>query len=166
MSAFWQVSSVRSSTFSIQNALTPISIGSATSWHGNAFLFSDACRQGDGSQNGTASCQNATTMFNDLETLHNCVVYPAILQHHTNADLDAGAEHLIERLHIKAHNSDSNLSQVMVNNMEQCLLDTCANCRIVWKIYGRKILGAFSMCCEIPTTPILHSTSAIMQHQL
>ena len=50
-------------------------------------VFTGACSVGR-SQNCTASCLDASMMFGDLKTFHNCLIYPAVAELYVNGSLD------------------------------------------------------------------------------
>lgn len=95
------------------------------STNGAMTLFPDACFQSDGTPNCTAACLDDTQMFSNLETLHNCVVFPDVSIHLANNNLSANARLLAENLNIKPSNKDSSLPSIISNAIQRCLLDSC-----------------------------------------
>ena len=95
-------------------------------YHNNTIaLFPHACRQSDGTSNCTAACQINSTTFSDLETLHNCAVFPEISVNLANNNLTANALRLTQELNIKPSNDDSSLPSFVSNKIQTCLIDSC-----------------------------------------
>lgn len=115
-------------TYSLQDALFPDSDQSMLSYtyDYSAYLFADACRQADGSTNCTASCNDTSLMFENLETLHNCMVFPQVAAHHYNNNLTARAQRLVEGLEIEPMKNTSDLSRAVMSHVQSCLTDYCA----------------------------------------
>ena len=88
-------------------------------------LFPHACRQSDGTSNCTAACQTNSTTFSDLETLHNCAVFPEISVNLANDNLSPYARRLAQELNIKPSNSGSSLPSFVSNKIQTCLIDSC-----------------------------------------
>ena len=90
-------------------------------------LFPHACKQSDGTFNCTAACsdQNNSTTFSDLETLHNCAVFPEIFVNFANNNLTANARRLAEELNIKPSSNNSSLPSYVSNKIQTCLIDSC-----------------------------------------
>lgn len=88
-------------------------------------VFPNACLQSDGTQNCTAACLSKTQMFSNLETLHNCALFPNIFVHLANNNLSANARRIAEDLKIEANGSDSSLPSRISNAIQHCLLDSC-----------------------------------------
>ena len=125
--------SITSNNFTtLENNTTPFGFqGAFTSTYGNSrgvmTLFPNACTQSDGTQNCTAVClNNKTQMFGNLETLHNCAMYPSISIHIANKSLTTRALHLAEELKIESSNTSSLPSNIF-NTIQTCLLDSCKN---------------------------------------
>lgn len=97
----------------------------STSTNGTITLFPNACLQSDGAPNCTAACQNHTQMFSNLETLHNCAVFPEISVHLANTNLTTSALRLVQELKIKQSNPGSSLPSLVSNAIQTCLLDSC-----------------------------------------
>lgn len=90
-------------------------------------LFPDACIQGDGTSNCTAACLDNAQMFSNLETLHNCALFPKISVHLANDNVSAGARRLAEELNIEPSSDGSSLPSIISNAIQRCLLDSCKN---------------------------------------
>lgn len=95
--------------------------------NGAITLFPDACIQNDGTPNCTAACLDNTQMFSNLETLHNCAVFPNISVHLANDNVSAGARRLAEELKIEPSSKGSTLPSSISNAIQRCLLDSCEN---------------------------------------
>ena len=114
-------------TFSLQDALFPGS-GSAfieSSYNGSSYLFADACRLGDETQNCTATCSSGSTMFANLQNLHNCMAYPGVANQYQKKNLTQEAQALVEALRIEPASPDSSLVSNITHNIETCLIDYC-----------------------------------------
>ena len=109
-------------TLGLQNALD----SEYTSTNGTITLFPNACIQSDGAPNCTAACQNHTQMFSNLETLHNCAVFPEISVRLANNSLTTNALRLAEELKIKQSGPGSSLPSLISNAIQTCLLDSCS----------------------------------------
>ena len=96
------------------------------STNGAITLFPNACLQSDGAPNCTAACLNNTQMFSDLETLHNCALFPEISVGLADNTLTADARRLAEELKIAPSNNDSSLPSRISNAVQRCLLDSCS----------------------------------------
>ena len=88
-------------------------------------LFPHACKQSDGTFNCTAACQNNSATFSDLETLHNCAVFPEISVNLANNNLTANARRLAQELNINPSNNKSSLPSDVSNKIQTCLIDSC-----------------------------------------
>ena len=88
-------------------------------------LFPNACLQKDGTQDCTAACLDNTKMFSNLETLHNCALFPNISVQLAKNSLSANARRLAEDLRIGSSSSDSSLPSRISNAIQHCLLDSC-----------------------------------------
>ena len=90
-------------------------------------VFSDACKQPDGTFNCTAACLDNTQLFSDLKTLHNCVVFPNISLHLANNTLSPDARRLADHLNIEPSGNESLLPSRISNAIQHCLIDSCNN---------------------------------------
>ena len=88
-------------------------------------LFPHACKQSDGTLNCTAACQINSTTFGDLETLHNCAVFPEISVNLAKNNLTANALRIAQELNIKPSNNESKLPSYVSNKIQTCLIDSC-----------------------------------------
>ena len=109
----------RTRTFGLQDAFN----GTYGSPNGNLTLFPKACIQSDGTSNCTAACLNPT-MFSNLETLHNCALFPTISVHLANNNLSVDARRLAEELNIEPSGDDSSLPSRISNAIQHCMLDS------------------------------------------
>lgn len=118
------------STFSLQDALFPNSMQSILydySYNETTFLFGDACQQADGTFNCTKSCNDKSLMFANLETLHNCMVFPEVAAHYHESNLTKSAKDLVEKLGIQPSINNSVSSQAITRAVRECLTDYCAD---------------------------------------
>ena len=90
-------------------------------------LFPDGCIQSDGTSNCTAACLNRIQIFSNLETLHNCALFPKISVHLANDNVSTDARRLAEELKIEPSSNDSSLPSTISNAIQRCLLDSCDN---------------------------------------
>ena len=88
-------------------------------------LFLHACNQTDGTFNCTAVCQNTSTMFSDIKTLHNCAVFPEVFLNYANNNLTTKARRLAQELNINPSNNESSLPSDVSNKIQTCLIDSC-----------------------------------------
>ena len=95
------------------------------STNGAISLFPHGCLQNDGTPNCTAACLNNTQMFSDLETLHNCALFPKISVSLADDSLTPEARRLAADLKIAPSNNDSSLPSTISNAIQHCLLDSC-----------------------------------------
>ena len=95
------------------------------STNGTITLFPHACLQNDGTPNCTAACLDHTQMFSDLETLHNCALFPEISVRLAEDSLTSEARSLAEELKITPSSNDASLPTRISNAIQQCLLDSC-----------------------------------------
>ena len=107
--------------FGLQNALSS-EFGSTD---GSLAVFTDACRQADGTFNCTAACLDNTQMFSDLKTLHNCALLPNISVHLANNALSPNARRLADDLNIEPSGHESSLPSTVSNAIQRCLIDSC-----------------------------------------
>ena len=116
------------SLFSIQDALFPAdSEIESSSWsYDDTFLFTDACRQADGSSNCTISCSNNATVFENLETLHNCMFWQEVSFKYGIKNLTSEQNAVVETLGIVGDKTNSSTS-VTTDVIRRCLVDYCAN---------------------------------------
>ena len=123
-------------TFSLQDALYlnsfpgsyDFSLASYGAYNGSTFIFADACLQADGTQNCSASCSNSGTIFENLYTLHNCMVYPTVADQYMANNLTEEAMALIDSLHIEPSTTSlTNSSQTlpMTQKIQSCLVSYC-----------------------------------------
>lgn len=106
------------STFSFQDALDITSLRSSS-----PFFFQDGCKQGNGSQNCTASCQDETAIFSSLATLRNCMLYPSLADQYATASLSNTNEYDYYKIH-KAK-IDSDQYKAITTTIQTCLIDYC-----------------------------------------
>ena len=90
-------------------------------------LFPNACKQSNGKLNCTAACSSNSSTFSDLETLHNCAVFPEISVRLANNTLTANARRLAEGLNIQPSDKGSSLPSNVSNRIQSCLIDSCTN---------------------------------------
>ena len=110
--------------FGFQDAFNP-RYGST---NGTITLFPHACLQSDGTPNCTAACLNKPQMFSDLETLHNCALFPEISVRLADDDgLTNEARRLAEELKITPSSNNRSLPSIISSAIQQCLLDSCSN---------------------------------------
>ena len=88
-------------------------------------LFTDACRQADGTDNCTATCNDPKQMFQNLETLHNCRQYPIVATQLAYGNLSQDAIALAQRLDIVANKTNSSESS-FTQNIAACIYDSCS----------------------------------------
>ena len=93
---------------------------------GHIYLFTDACQQTDGTHNCSASCSNLTMMFENLETLHNCMVYPAVAFQYANNDLSGPATEIAQNLGIAKNHTNSSTS-IITKSIQSCLTVYCSD---------------------------------------
>ena len=110
----------RTKTFGLQDAFN----SHYDSPDGAITLFPEACIQSDGSPNCTAACLNNAQMFSNLETLHNCALFPTISIHLANNSLSANARRLAEELNIEPSGNESSLPSRISNAIQHCMLDS------------------------------------------
>ena len=118
--------------FTLENQTKAIGLQDALnglygSTNGTITVFTDACMQRDGTPNCTAACLDTTQMFSNLETLHNCAVFPNISVHLANNALTPAARRLAEDLNIRPSSDDSSLPSRVSNAIQRCLVDSCNN---------------------------------------
>ncbi len=125
----FQTLGVHRSTFSLQDALFPDSYSAFTdsSYNGSSYLFKDACRLEDGTQDCTASCSSNGTMFANLQNLHNCVRYQNIANQYQINNLTKEARALVEALKIEPASPDSTLVNNITQDIRACLVDYCSS---------------------------------------
>lgn len=124
------------SVFSLQDTLFPNS-GEAKLWDYDTretdYIFTDACRQPDGSRNCTISCSEPSKMFVNLQTIHNCMVFDTVAAHAYDKNLTATASTFVQELGIAPIRNDSTKGGRTAKGMIQtCLTDYCesiAGCR-------------------------------------
>ena len=119
-----------SNSITLENGTTTLGLQNALDrdypYHNNTIaLFPNACKQSDGTFNCTAACQVNSTAFGDLETLHNCAVFPEISVNLANNNLTANARRLAEELNIVPSNDRSSLPSYVSNKIQTCLIDSC-----------------------------------------
>ena len=93
-------------------------------------LFPNACTQSNGSTtstNCTAVCSNAPEMFASLDTLHNCVVWPAVYAENALGNLTSDAAELAGSLGLVPSNDISWLPSNISAQIQDCMLDSCDN---------------------------------------
>ena len=92
-------------------------------------LFPNACKQKDGTFNCTAACLDTTniTTFSDLETLHNCAVFPEIFVNLAKNNVTANARRIAEDLNIKPSSNPSSIPSIVSNKIQTCLIDSCTS---------------------------------------
>ena len=117
------------STFSLQEALFPGPASAFTftdsSSNSSSYLFADACNLGDGTQNCTASCLSNSTMFTNLQNLHNCVAYQNVAEEFQKSNLTKEAQDLAEALNIEPADPNSTLIRNITQTIQTCLVDYC-----------------------------------------
>ena len=125
----FQTLGVHRSTFSLLDALFPgyASEFADLSYNGSSYLFKDACRLGDETQNCTASCSSNGTMFANLQNLHNCVTYQNVANQYLIHNLTKEAQALVEALKIEPANPDSTLVNNITQDIGTCLVDYCSS---------------------------------------
>ena len=74
-------------------------------------------------QNCTASCLNASMMFGDLKTFHNCLVYPAVAELYVNGSL--GDPHLADSLGIHNQSQPMQTANNITATIHDCLTSYC-----------------------------------------
>lgn len=119
------------SVFSLQDALFPNSV-EAKLWDYDTrdtdYIFADACQQPDGSQNCTTSCIDPSTMFVNLQTMHNCMVFDKVAAHVYDMNLTDTAYTLVQELGIAPIRNDSTKKSRTAKGMIQtCLTDLCTS---------------------------------------
>ena len=116
------------STFSLQTAALPSAGGSYVHLdpiHGNSLLFIDACEQPGKTHNCTVSCNDPAMMFENLETLHNCMVYPVVAYQYSNKSLFPTSIQWLEDLGIVATETNPRNSFQAVQILK-CLTEYCS----------------------------------------
>ena len=143
-------------------------------------IISDACQQGRNSQNCSASCSGQSlyqTMFGDLETLHNCVVYPnvttAINSKNYSASDKQNVEEAADRLGMGSPEFEAIAKQIPID-LKSCFVEYCRstlegcsdyfegiyggnpfdNATYDWRLYGGRGQGQYlinAICNSIPT---------------
>ena len=63
-------------------------------------------------------------MFRNLETLHNCALFPTISVNLANNNLSTDARRLAEELNIEPSGNDSSLPSRISNAIQHCMLDS------------------------------------------
>lgn len=111
----------RTRTLGLQDALS----GRSFSTDGAITLFVNACEQDDGTRNCTAACQNQTQMFSNLQTLHNCAVFPQVSIALANSTVSDDARRLAADLRIEPNNNNLTVPLKIMNSIQQCLFDSC-----------------------------------------
>ncbi len=116
-------------SFSLQDALFPGSNLTITdlSSHRSSYLFEDACRLEDQSQNCTASCSSNGTMFANLQNLHNCMAYENVANQYQKGKLTKEAQALAEALNIEPTIPNSTLVSNITHQIRTCLVDYCTS---------------------------------------
>lgn len=85
-------------------------------------LSPDACNI-TGLQNCTASCLNQSSLFGSLESLHNCLLYPAVAQLYVNGRF--GDAHLADSLGIDNKSHATQTANNITTIISSCLSDYC-----------------------------------------
>lgn len=118
------------STFSLQDALDPFGSGSnmAPQTVGayneyTLFLFSTGCGSDPNQQNCSVTCGNASTIFSNLETLHNCMTYPAVAELYDT--LPPEQKDFADTLGIESSRSNASRPGDIVDAVQKCLLSYC-----------------------------------------
>lgn len=112
------------STFSFQNAISVFPYVSHTV--STPFLFENGCDQGNGTLNCTASCLDKSVIFDSLDNLHNCMMYPAVAEAYAEGNLTANTTAIMEDFAIQKSIKGSQPSLDIINTIQPCLLDYCA----------------------------------------
>ena len=126
------------STYSFQDALAIAPIGPYANPPYPPYLFRDGCLQEDGSRNCTASCQDQNKIFDSLDTLHNCMVYPTVADLYARNNLSDIS--LPDYYDISPAKMNSSLYQNITTNIKTCLIDFCtvtSDCLEGLKLYDR-----------------------------
>ena len=114
------------STYSFQDALNPLGISTEYGYsysYSSPYLFQNGCTQADGSQDCTASCQDASKVFGSLDTLHNCMLYPTVADLYARNNLSDTS--LPEHYNIQKANVNSSLYLNITKTIQTCLIDFC-----------------------------------------
>lgn len=106
------------STFSFQDA---VDIGSLRS--SSPSFFHDGCKQGDGSQNCTASCQDKSAIFSGLDTLRNCMLYSSLANQYATSNVTFPEQYDHYQIHKVKINSDQYKN--ITTTIQTCLIDYC-----------------------------------------
>ena len=125
-------SSFSQSTFSFQDALKPTvndlySDDPGSDLHTNPiYLFTDGC-DNNGTQNCSVSCADKGTISSNLNTFHNCVVYPIVAQLYADGNLSTSAKDsaLVEGLGIQKSKQGSELLNNVTSTISSCLVSLC-----------------------------------------
>ena len=64
-------------------------------------------------------------MFENLDTLHNCIVYPIVSVQLEENIITGDARRLAESLDIKESSGKLSLPSIISKNIQSCLLDSC-----------------------------------------
>ena len=113
--------------FNLQDALFPgpLLVSTDSSYNSSSYLFADACKLGDGTQNCTASCLSNSTMFANLQNLHNCMAYQNVAEQYQKNNLTQEAQALVEALNIEPASPNSSLVSNITQTIQTCLVDYC-----------------------------------------
>lgn len=147
----------------VQNALDPVAYGNAQPDdilvypfgnynldgtrpidHANRTLYSNGCRQPDGSVNCTAACLLPNTTFGDMYTLQNCVVYPRISESLAANNATDQAELIANQFGIVG---DLSIRNLIHNTTYDCLSDLCGTITT-----PGAICVVDSVCNSVPVT--------------
>ena len=88
-------------------------------------LYTRGCNQTDGHANCTAACQNASQVFQTLESLHNCVFYVGIADAYASQYLSSNDTRLADNLVIQKGELGSPISQNISSTIVKCFDAYC-----------------------------------------
>ena len=118
----------RASTLSILSALpspTNLQVAAlAYSLYNGTRLTKDGCTQQDGFKNCTAVCQNMTQVFSSMDTLQNCLAFPAINNILSTVNTTNEYRNLAREYGITGE--DPKISFGVVNQISRCLASYCS----------------------------------------
>lgn len=144
------------STYSIQEALYNDPYEEDLSLTSNLYLFTDACKQADGTSNCTTACSDNATIFENLETWHNCMHYPTIAFQYANNSLSDNAVRTVQGLGIIGHKTNSSTAAT-TDAIRTCLVDYCSSNAKGCEAEFQRVSTSYDEGYQIPT-PYFNST--------
>ena len=121
---------ITQTTYSLQDAFSPYAFDSTFRSIPRAeigYMFPNACGSDPDAQNCTTFCTDPSSMFANLDTLSNCMVYPTIADRYANGVLSVEDQRWADKLGILKSKINDTVSVNVTLTVQACMTAYCSS---------------------------------------